>query len=46
MKGFLSENFEIRDMGEDSYVIDIKVYRDRQSGLLLLSQNGYISKVL
>ena len=30
VKQFLSENFNMKDMGEASYVIDIKIHRDRQ----------------
>ena len=45
-KRFLSKNFEIKDLGEASYVIGIKINRDRSRGILGLSQKAYIEKVL
>ncbi|GJZ21614.1 putative RNA-directed DNA polymerase [Tanacetum coccineum] len=45
-KRFLSENFEMKDLGEASYVIGIEIYRDRSRGKLGLSQMGYIDKIL
>ena len=36
----------MKDMGEASYVIGIKIYRDRHRGILGLSQETYINKVL
>ncbi|KAL5851084.1 hypothetical protein ACOSQ3_006202 [Xanthoceras sorbifolium] len=46
VKQFLSENFDMKDMGEASYVISIKIHRDRFQGILGLSQETYINKVL
>ena len=46
VKKFLSESFEMKDLGEASYVIGIEIFRDRKEGLLGLSQQGYINKVL
>jgi hypothetical protein len=37
-KEFLSKNFEMKDMGEVTYVIGIEIFRDRTRGLLGLSQ--------
>ena len=45
-KKFLSRNFEVKDMGEVSYVIGIKIFRNRLQGLLGLPQKAYINKVL
>lgn len=45
-KKYLSNNFEMKDMGEASYVIGIEIFRDRSQGLLGLSQETYINKVL
>ena len=45
-KQFLSKNFEMKDLGEASYVIGIEIFRDRSQGLLGLSQKAYINKVL
>ena len=46
VKQFLSKNFDMNDMGETSYVIGIKIHRDRFRGILSLSQETYINKVL
>ena len=46
VKQFLSKNFDMKDMGDASYVIDIKIHRERSRGILGLSQETYINKVL
>ena len=46
VKQFLSENFDMKDMGDASYVIGIKIHRDRYWCVLGLSQETYINKVL
>jgi transposase InsO family protein len=46
VKQFLSKNFDMKDMGEASYVIGIKIHRDRFRGILGLSQETYINKIL
>ena len=46
VKQFLSKNFDMKDMGETSYVIGIKIHRERSRGILGLSQETYINKVL
>uniref|UniRef100_A0A2N9FJ35 Integrase catalytic domain-containing protein n=1 Tax=Fagus sylvatica TaxID=28930 RepID=A0A2N9FJ35_FAGSY len=43
---WLSLTFEMKDMGEASFVLDIKILRDRSRKLLGLSQETYIRKVL
>jgi hypothetical protein len=45
-KKFLSSNFDMKDMGEASYVLGIKIHRDRNRGILALSQKTYIENVL
>lgn len=45
-KKYLSENFEMKDMGKENYVIWIEIFRDRSQGLLGLSQKAYINKIL
>ena len=45
-KKFLSMNFEMKDMGEATYVIGIEIFRDRSRGLLGLSQKAYVERVL
>ena len=37
VKQFLSKNFDIKDMGDSSFVIGIKIYRDKPQGILGLS---------
>ena len=38
VKQFLSKSFDMKDMGDASYVIDIKIQRDRVRRILSLSQ--------
>ncbi|PRQ27363.1 putative RNA-directed DNA polymerase [Rosa chinensis] len=45
-KDFLSKKFDMKDLGEASYVLGIEIKRDRTKCLLGLSQQGYINKVL
>ncbi len=46
VKSYLSNNFEMKDMSEASYVIGIEIFRDRSQGILGLSQKAYINKIL
>ncbi|GJX26124.1 putative zinc finger, CCHC-type containing protein [Tanacetum coccineum] len=46
LKCFLSRNFDMKDLGEASYVIEIEIHRDRANGKLGLSQRSYIECVL
>lgn len=36
-KGYLENNFDIKDLGETTFVIGIEIFRDRSRGLLGLS---------
>ena len=45
-KKWLSSNFEIKDMGEASYVLGVKIFRDHSKQILGLSQETYIKKML
>lgn len=45
-KGWLSFNFEMKDMGDAAYVLGVKIHRDRSGKLLGLSQETYLKKVL
>lgn len=36
----------MKDMGDASYIIDIKIHRDKHQGILGLSQETYINKIL
>ena len=46
IKSFLSNNFEMKDLRDASFVIGIQIQRDRTRGILGLSQKAYIDKVL
>jgi len=46
VKRFLSQQFDIKDTGEASYIIGIKIERDRSQGIFRLSQETYINKIL
>uniref|UniRef100_A0A2N9IDU9 Integrase catalytic domain-containing protein n=1 Tax=Fagus sylvatica TaxID=28930 RepID=A0A2N9IDU9_FAGSY len=45
-KRFLFDNFEMKDLGEASFVLGIEIHRDRSRGILGLSQKSYINRVL
>ncbi|KAL0445444.1 UNVERIFIED_CONTAM: Retrovirus-related Pol polyprotein from transposon RE1 [Sesamum latifolium] len=46
IKAWLSTQFSMKDMGETSYILGIKIYRDRSRRMLGLTQSSYIEKVL
>ena len=46
VKRWLSSNFEMKDMGEDSYVLGVKIVRHRAKRLLGLSQETCIKRML
>src|SRR6266536_3766988 len=46
IKGYLNENFSVKDLGEAAYILSIKIYRDRSRRLIGLSQSTYLDKVL
>ncbi|CAJ2644109.1 unnamed protein product [Trifolium pratense] len=45
-KRFLTKNFEMKDLGDASFVLGIRILRDRSQGILGLSQRSYIDTVL
>ena len=45
-KKFLSGNFDMKDLGNASYVLGIQIYQDRPKNVFGLSQKGYIEKLL
>jgi hypothetical protein len=45
-KRFLSSNFDMKDLGEASFVLGIEIQRDRRKGILGLSQNAYLENIL
>ena len=46
VKIWLSNNFSMKDLVEATYILGIKIYRDRSNRLLGLSQSTYIDKML
>ena len=46
VKVWLSNQFFMKDLGEASYILGIKIYRDRSKRMLGLSQSRYIDLVL
>ena len=46
IKEWLSFNFQIKNTGEASYILGVKIHRNRSKRLLTLSQEQYIKKVL
>jgi hypothetical protein len=46
IKMWLSSHFAMKDLGEASYILGIKLFRDRKKRLLRLSQVNYIDKIL
>jgi len=45
-QGWLFSKFEMKDIGEASYMLRVKILRDRFKKLLGLSQEVYIKKIL
>ena len=45
-KIFLSKKFEMKDLGDASFVFGIQIHRGRSRGILGLSQKTYIEKIL
>ena len=46
VKLWLSNKFSMKDLGESSYILEIKIYRDRSKRMLGLSQSKYIDLIL
>ena len=46
VKIWLGNYFSMKDLGEATYVLGVKIYTDRSRRLLSLSQSTYIDKVL
>ena len=45
-KRFISRNFEIKHLGDASFVLGMKILQERSQGTLRLSQMSYINKIL
>ena len=46
VKTWLANQFQMKDLGEASYVIGIQILRDRKKRQLAMSQASYIDKIL
>ena len=46
VKIWLSSQFDIKNLGEASFILRIKLWQDRKNKMLCLSQARYINKVL
>jgi hypothetical protein len=46
VKSSLKRRFSMKDLGETTYILGIKIYRDRSRMLIGLSQDTYIDKIL
>ena len=46
VKSWLANQFQMKDLGEASYVLGIQIIRDRKKRLLAMSQASYIDKIL
>ena len=46
VKSWLSECFEMKDLGEAAYILGIKILRNRSKRMIALSQSTYVDQVL
>ena len=46
IKAWLSRHFSMKDLGEASYILGIRIYRDRSKRMLGLSQSRYIEIIV
>nr|GEU95626.1 retrotransposon protein, putative, Ty1-copia subclass [Tanacetum cinerariifolium] len=46
VKSYLGRCFAMKDLGEATYILGIKIYRDRSRWLIGLCQSAYIKKIL
>jgi hypothetical protein len=46
VKDFLSNNFEMKDLGEADVILNIKLLREEGNGGVTLVQSHYVKKVL
>ena len=46
VKSSVRKSFSMKDLGEATYILGIKIYRDRSKRIIGLSQDTYIDKVL
>ena len=46
VKLWLSQQFDMKDLGEANYVLGIRIFRDRKNRMLALSQASYIDTII
>ena len=46
LKQLLSSEFEMKDLGAAKKILGMEIWRDRDAGLLYVSQQKYIEKLL
>ncbi|GJS83907.1 retrotransposon protein, putative, ty1-copia subclass [Tanacetum coccineum] len=46
VKTYLGKCFSMKDLGEVTFILRIKIYRDKSRWLIGLSQNAYLDKIL
>jgi hypothetical protein len=46
VKSSLRKSFLMKDLGKATYILGIKIYKDRLKRLIELSQDAYIDKIL
>ncbi|GJR86908.1 retrotransposon protein, putative, ty1-copia subclass [Tanacetum coccineum] len=46
IKDYLGKCFAMKDLGEATFILGIKIYRDRSKRLTGLGQNAYMDKIL
>ena len=46
IKEYLNKSFSRKDLGEASYILSIKIYRDRSRRLISFSMSTYLDKIL
>ncbi|GJX15239.1 retrotransposon protein, putative, ty1-copia subclass [Tanacetum coccineum] len=46
VKDYLGKCFAMKDLGEATFILGIKIYRDRSKRLIGLSQSAYMDKIL
>ncbi|GJT80880.1 retrotransposon protein, putative, ty1-copia subclass [Tanacetum coccineum] len=46
VKDYLGKCFAMKDLGETTFILGIKIYRDRSKRLIGLSQSAYMDKIL
>nr|GEU57090.1 retrovirus-related Pol polyprotein from transposon TNT 1-94 [Tanacetum cinerariifolium] len=46
VEDYLGKCFAMKDLGEATFIFEIKIYRDRSKRLIGLGQNAYIDKIL